>query len=448
MNKLTIFRKKYMNRTSMPYIVAGILFFVYYMMSQTNQDDLEVIAKYGYVNSLWQHVLLMKEDYLNWSSRIFVNFPIHVLVTKKLIWVVLNTIITLLFMRGIERLVFPEKKEQYRWYIVGIVLLFPWDYLGQSGWIVTSMTYLWPATALLYWMLLLKQYLLEDKLSAWRIAGAILLGIYATNLEQMAVFGTVLVFGFAIYSLLQKKKKPGILIWVGVLVIAYAIHFLVPGESVRYLQEVGKQFPDYLMLNLMNKLDLGIATSMTEFVQQLNFLYLLFAFLLIGAVRKNGREPLYCVIASIPLGFGILWPLSDKLFAGTNYDIGILDVTPTGAITPGNCLAFYGFYYLLAVFVCVISIGMSLLVAFDTLEKGVIMASVFVGAYATRVMMAFSPTIWASGERTYIAMYFAFLVMSAFLLKERLQSEKQPEWNTFDSILSMGVVYSLVCWLV
>ncbi|MCI5858077.1 MAG: DUF6056 family protein [Agathobacter sp.] len=448
MKKTADGKSKIFHRESIPYIVAGILFLLYFLRSETIQDDVAVIQKYGYVNSLWQHILLMKEDYLNWSSRILVNFPIHVLITHKLVWILCNTAIVLLFMCGVEKLIFSEKDAGYRWYIVGIVLLFPWKYLGQSGWIVTSMTYLWPATALLYWLLLLKQYIQGEKPCYWKIAISVLLGLYATNLEQMAVLGTVIVCGLCIYAFMQKKKKPLILVWILVLVAAFMIHLMVPGESARYAQEIGKQFPDYLMLNTINKLDLGISTALTEFMKQINFPFLLFAYLLLKAVKQNGKESLYQAVAAVPFGLGILWPLSASVLAGTKYDISSLKATRIGAVTADNFLTFNGFYMLLVVTACAICIGLSLLVAFDNLQKGIVMASMFVGAYATRVMMAFSPTIWASGERTYLAMYFVFAILSLFLLEERLHNTTEKEHGAFNSVLTIGAVYSLICWLI
>ena len=448
MKKTAEGKSKIFHKESIPYIAAGILFLLYFLRSETIQDDIAVIQKYGYVNSLWQHILLMKEDYLNWSSRILVNFPIHVLVTHKLVWVLCNTAVVLLFIHGVERLVFSGENVRYRWYIVGIVLLFPWKYLGQSGWIVTSMTYLWPATALLYWLLLLKQYIQGEKPCYWKIVLSVLLGLYATNLEQMAVLGTVVVCGGCIYALMQKKKKPLILIWILVLAAAFMIHLMVPGESARYAQEISKQFPDFLMLNMINKIDLGISTAMAEFLEEINLPYLVFAYLLLKAVKQNGREPLYQAVAAIPLGLGILWPLSTSVLAGTKYDISGLKATRIGAVTAENFLTFNGFYMLFVVAVCAICIGLSLLVAFNNLQKGIVMAALFAGAYATRVMMAFSPTIWASGERTYLAMYFVFAILSLFLLEERLHNTTEKERSMFDSVLTAGAVYSLICWLI
>lgn len=438
---------KKINRNCIPYVLIGVFFLGYYLTRATGGDDTVVIAKYGYVNSIWQHILLMKDDYLNWSSRIFINLPIHILITHKPIWAVCNTVVTLLFIYGIERLISDGKNGTYTWYVIGVLLLFPWNYLGQSGWIVTSMTYLWPATALLYWLLILKEYIQGDRTCYWKIGISILLGLYATNLEQMAVFATVAVLGLGLYTIMQKKKKPAIIVWIIVLVIAFLIHLMVPGESVRYLQEISDRFPDYMMMGIINKLDLGIATAMREFLEQINFPFLLFAFLLLRAVNRRSKEGIQRVIATIPLGMGILWPLSDSVLAGTKYDIGLLQVTDIGAIATSNCLSLKGYYYLIVVMACAICVGLSLLVAFESLEKGIVMASLFVGAYATRVMMAFSPTIWASAERTYIAMYITFLVLSLFLLEENFRECEGRKNNGFNSVLTMGAVYSLICWL-
>jgi hypothetical protein len=392
-------------------------------------------------------MLAMKDDYLNWSSRLFINFPIHVLVTHRLVWAVCNTIVMLLFIRGMEQLVFSKSEPRYRWYTLGVLLLLPWNFPAQSGWIVSSMTYLWPATALLYWLLILKRYISRNKIRPMQLAGSVLLGLYATNLEQIAVFGAVVMVGVCIYLAVEHKKRRWVLLWIGVLCVGFMIHLMVPGESVRFAQEVGDQFPNYPMLNFINKIDLGISSAMMEFLEQINFPYLLFAYLLLAAVKAHREEAFYQVIASIPLALGVLWPLSSTLLSGTKYDISRLNITDMGAVTTSNCILPWGYYYILIAMGCAVCIGLSLLVAFDSLGKGIVMASLFVGAYCSRGMMAFSPTIWASGERTYFIMYIVFLGLALFLLEERCRRPDIKRDRTFCSVLTMGAAYSVICWL-
>lgn len=59
-----------------------------------------------------------------------------------------------------------------------------------------------------------------------------------------------------------------------------------------------------------------------------------------------------------------------------------------------------------------------LLISFDKIETGVIAALLMLMAFSARVIMGFSPTVWASGIRPFFVTYMIIVMLILMLLNE------------------------------
>ena len=70
----------------------------------------------------------------------------------------------------------------------------------------------------------------------------------------------------------------------------------------------------------------------------------------------------------------------------------------------------------------------SIYLIFENTLKMIIVEIIFLAGFFSRMIMSFSPTIYASGTRTFIYFYFAMIVCGALIynnISENIEEEKQ-----------------------
>jgi len=60
--------------------------------------------------------------------------------------------------------------------------------------------------------------------------------------------------------------------------------------------------------------------------------------------------------------------------------------------------------------------------------------------FATRVVIGFSPTVWASSLRTFIVLYFALIICIIYLSKELLELRLKYEYVVWAMLIICAVV--------
>ena len=79
----------------------------------------------------------------------------------------------------------------------------------------------------------------------------------------------------------------------------------------------------------------------------------------------------------------------------------------------------------LLVFVCIVLSVVSLL---KTKTSRTISALILAAGFGSRILMGFSPTVWASGYRTFAVLFVAFILIALLILNENSGlSKDNPE---------------------
>lgn len=96
-----------------------------------------------------------------------------------------------------------------RWFVTGLVLLYPFADMASAGWIATTTNYLWPLWGVLVIGMVLKQLRCGRKVPVWEVAAALLACAYAGSQEQAAVL-LLLLFGMEVLHYISEKcmKQP------------------------------------------------------------------------------------------------------------------------------------------------------------------------------------------------------------------------------------------------
>ena len=69
---------------------------------------------------------------------------------------------------------------------------------------------------------------------------------------------------------------------------------------------------------------------------------------------------------------------------------------------------------------------------------------IFLAGFASRMIMAFSPTLYASSTRTFIFMYFSIIICGTFIFKEILNNMETVKISKLIAITGAITILSFI----
>ena len=216
-----------------------------------------------------------------------------------------------------------------------------------------------------------------------------------------------------------------------------------PGNHVRYDSEVGTWFPQFGEFTIWEKVEMGYSSTGYSLVMQRNSVFVIFALLLAISVWMERSDFLSRMIGTIPviasLSIGFFHELLSMFFPKIAHLRDTLTETGTGLdlSSPGTMIPDL---FLGAIFLCVV-FG---LLTFPNRDKAWTMLGVLVICLGTKVMMGFSPTVWASGDRTGVPLMIGLIWMSGMLIQE---IERKDEGRAGQMITRTGGILVFLCML-
>lgn len=223
--------------------------------------------------------------------------------------------------------------------------------------------------------------------------------------------------------MLRNKKKLPIFYFVLIFLTTVSILFILttPGNANRLVNETNRFFPEYVRLGVFEKLLMGFIDTANYYlagggIERDNYIFALLSGILLAGIwrkRKEKRFQIKIFVASIPFLFfwgiraGTYWLLTYGFPRG-GHIIGLFGLNRCLPIGAGvfdflgwipysmPMVLFQGSVYL-AILVCVIlTICFLHGKSYETLFELVILGAGFL----SRLIVGFSPTIYASGQRT------------------------------------------------
>lgn len=205
-----------------------------------------------------------------------------------------------------------------------------------------------------------------------------------------------------------------------------------------------RRFIDFEMLTFLDKFVLGITSTFGEIIANQDIVYTLLTTLLTIFVFSNYKEKLYRVVALFPLisilTLGHLSPITFGIFPEleTFYElITVKDVI----LTVENCNEVY--YTIPIIFACAnfICIGMSLLLLSKKYSHNLPLLIYFAGL-ASRIIIAFSPTVFVSKTRTMIFFDFAMIIISYIIWQMLDKKNKKIDFVSACIKIAAGMQYT------
>lgn len=349
--------------------------------------------------------------YETWSSRLIIETVlIYLSMSEHWIWCLLDSLMFILLAYSISELFVSEDKKLYgNWIVVSLIFCYPFVQLSSAGWLATTLNYLWPLSLGMFAFIPLKRTLCHEKVSVSLELLSIFAIIYAGNTEQMGAI-IVCVYGiFFFYLLYIKEMKSAVVINLMVSLAGLVFVITCPGNKVRSVSEM-HWFEGYENLGIVGKLRYGFLSSTAYFFENPNIMFFLFMILLLICVWIKYKDKMHRAIGALPLLLEIIILTGTKIILAYFPNLGIYH--PEQDLS--QIVSFSGlvsFLYICVNAVMIVLIIVCIYFVFGKSKKTGISFLILAAGLTSRVIMGFSPTLFASGLRTFLYLYFSLLIM-------------------------------------
>jgi|LGVE01.1.fsa_nt_gb hypothetical protein len=432
----------------LPFFIVTLVYTLFLLKTPIIADDLALINKYVGITWLqeWNNILF---DYFNWSSRVIINATIHIFLGhRRMYWIIATGILIFLLLVALDNIFNPEKDKKKNVIIILIFTIFPFYLLAGSGWRVGTISYFWTIAFAAIGMVPLAMMVRREKVPIPLLIFSILSLIFAGNFEQCLIVLLVIYAAFFCYFFIKKKIQWAFLLQCLTLLASFVFVLTTPGNGVRAERESFVRFKDFGMLNLFDKLDLGFASTMQKLIFTENTVFLIFSILLAVYIVSNYRSNYYRGIGLIPLSVCLIAGYAKSwLIMGYNNMSNLIGGIPiNGMITVDNYLSLFPYVKLAIFLITAIAVMIDLYLVFGNTYKTMLAEALLFGGTASRVIIGFSPSIWISGDRTYIFLYVCLLMISLMIIIQMKADNLKKSW-CWPSTYYMLVVFGALSFL-
>ncbi len=393
---------------------------------------IHILVKYNYADDLFYSQVLdgtglipwLQSQYATWSSRLLLEATlVLVLRLPIIVWITLDIGMVLLLFSGLQRLLVPANQLRESMILALLVVMYPFFHMGSAGWVTTTVIYLWPLSLAAYALGGMARLLRGERIPWYSWLLYVASAVYGCNNELIAIM--VLAAGVAglIYAVHNKKRLA-----VPLLAIALSLGSLVfvltaPGNSVRIAAETLSWMPDYPRLSLFDKIRIGVVSTMEHFVSIPNAVLFLFLLLIMILVYQESSFVKKRTVSALPLliqvAYGAYFSV-EKLFFTKDFHYSIPEIEPNNI----SGMLFQAIMVLSFV-VMILCIAFSISWILKDKRKLVLYLLALGAGLATRLSLSFSPTVLASGTRTYLLVYIVLLAMIFLLWKRGLPKKME-----------------------
>lgn len=418
----------------------------------------------------WEDNLILsdflRDRYNWWSSRVVIEAVMMMLIAANpYVWWILNITMLVALVKITADLFGGDNKLQAQLIFFALMWIVPLETINGAGWIVTTLNYLWPLVLGLIAMRPLKHWFKNEKCARWEYIICPLCVLYASNAEQMAaiLIGVYLLSGvlFVIY----KKSSPPPFFMVQLLLIIASLCFIMcaPGNDKRFYYELERYFPEFGKMGIGSKLLMGFLENAHYYIaggyDKSCYLFacmagvLFLCFLtgeLFGTDYSAAGKIFRCMVAACPL---LAYCMCAHLFPFLLYKANVSRLRnlfvvfsenrlpPLHSIYPTYAIIFQIAFYL-AVFACV-----ALVIYFlhGRTQETILELLILCIGFASRMIMGFSPTIYASGSRTAIFCSMAILIVMLRNIQLWLKKGQKVRWKILmGTCVCIGILCNVI----
>lgn len=389
--------------------------------------------------------------YQTWTSRIIIEMIVCLVLPHRFVWIILNTIMTTLIGYSLIQLFVKNDDKNLISMILCFVLIYPIYKVASCDWGAGTINYTWILAMLLFACIPIRKIIDGEKIKKWMYPVYSLALIIACNQEQACIIAFGIYFVFTLLEFWKNNKKIYPFMIVQCIFIILSLIFIAtcPGNYARKTEEILTYNMDFRVLNVFDKISLGLTSTVNSLLVRPNISFLFFSIILAVYVIKTYKNNLYKAVALIPLVAQLVISLLKNIVDGVFpyfakfYEIIFLEQP---MLTPGNYNNFINFLPLILALVILGSIVMSILLIFKKLNNNVAIL-VYILGVASRIILGFSPTVFASTDRTFIFFDFALIIVSFLIWKEYLKQTDKNQVKVRNQLGTIIVIFAVLQYL-
>ena len=412
--------------------------------------------------SYWGRSLLtvLKLRYEQWSSRVIIEAVVILLTNANpWVWRILNTLMVILLVWNVGDLFGlgdTRERRQAQFFFYGMMWVVPMFSLYSAGWIATTVNYLWTLTLGTVALRPIKRWFTGQKCAPFEYVVCPLCVIFAANMEQMGaiLFGVYILCGIYFFAV-GRRWGCFYFIMLGLILLSFLFILFSPGNDLRIIAETQRFFPTFQNLNSIQKLEMGFIESAHYYLaaghEQVSYLFpMLSGILLMEMAARRQRKGVYILqffIAFYPFAFYWIIGHLGKYLLYHNYltrGLNIIGVLGLNRQLPGEG-NFDAHMVGLQVIIYLFCLGCVVLTIFFLHRKSweTILQLLILGTgFLSRVLIGFSPTLYASGDRTAIFASAAILIVTLRNIQIYLSSKPKIIWKV---VLTLYMAANVIC---
>lgn len=360
------------------------------------------------------------ERYHTWTSRIVIE---AILVTfsnflPMVIWKIANLGMYALLIYSMQKLFVSQNKKMGNAIICIFVLLLPFSIFHEAGWIATFNNYLWVVALGMYSFIAIHNRMHNKKIPIWQAITFILAIIYAANQEQMAGILFLIYTPMILYMLKIKKVKPLLFIMYAIIIVNLVFILTCPGNTARTIEEASRYYQNFEEVSLITKLEQGLTSMMYYVMERWRILFVVLLVLIAYAMVKQNNDIRLKILGITPIAIYAFYHECISLIIGFRK----MQVLETMKI--------YTIFKIVVYAMILITITICLYQIFKKEKnrlKRFMPAYLFCVGVISRYIMAFSPTIYASEERTCLFWYISVSIINLLVIQKMFTKEQIEE---------------------
>ena len=350
--------------------------------------------------------------YKTWSSRLLIESVTMFMSNHYLLFDVTVLISVAIFFYCFNGIFLREEKYRKLQFVSPVIFLlsFPSLFFTSAGLIATVTNYLFPMISfVIAWYCIIQE-------KHWYTILSLPFLVFACMQEQFTVYAFIL-FVFALISsyLECKRINKNYFIATCVSLLGLVSGLLCPGSANRLTTETKIWYPGFETISFPVKIIKGyLETNRVLFVtSELNIVYLLLVLIIVVSIMKKqyfatfvSGTVIYTVITQ-RLGMNSLLTAVERTIDNQNKS-----EIPNYFSLKENLYPIV----LYTLILCIVAVVVFMI--FKEWKGGLTALVVLAAGYASRMTVSLSPTIYASGLRTYTPLIFSFVIVILLLSKE------------------------------
>ena len=371
-------------------ICSILLVAVYLILTPFSNDDIEY-----FVNQQVSLNWLIHDRYLSWSHRIIIESILPFLVQHPYVFKICNLCILFVAFIGLK-LIF--KKYDVNWSILIFILtLFPYYAFRSAGIAATLVNYYYPICISFFVLgIIYNYYRFKPFIRIILFVVVFLLTIFCTNHEQLAVC----LFSISVFFFHEFKCKKLVSVVLCLSLLSLIFCLVCPGNYLRLQQSIQSFMPQFSSYSLFQKLYLGVSSGLytLTFTDCLPFTLCLTS-LVFAKFRKFSYVLLTLVVEYFILKVIVKFIIKQS---GLKFDGTFVSIFPVTAFTIllVLVLTLFALTYILKI----------------NLKQKVEISFFILLAYTIKFIAGFSPTVFASQERTALFSEIILILTSLYIL--------------------------------